>query len=234
MYDRNNNSTKQSKFGGNNNSSSSSSGKNIPSDQSMLNSPTNSPHSRVSINDDNNNTNNNNNNNMDISDNDEVALLMAHPLEEPKRVACAVCQKRFKNQSALNGHMRLHGGYGPAGLSGALSTATTQTPTTTTTTTTTTCSSGSNSSSAAVVSSQSNLFFNSSSSSSSSKSSKCRITDPDSHPITCDNGNTLNTSTSTASTTNTNNNHNTASNTLKAFKLQSNTPMVSIYIYLSF
>ncbi|VDP87504.1 unnamed protein product [Echinostoma caproni] len=46
----------------------------------------------------------------------KVALIMAHPLEAPKRVACAVCQKRFKNQSALNGHMRLHGGYGPAGL----------------------------------------------------------------------------------------------------------------------
>ncbi|TPP62236.1 Zinc finger protein [Fasciola gigantica] len=47
----------------------------------------------------------------------KVALIMAHPLEAPKRVACAVCQKRFKNQSALNGHMRLHGGYGPAGIS---------------------------------------------------------------------------------------------------------------------
>ncbi|KAF7259829.1 hypothetical protein EG68_02067 [Paragonimus skrjabini miyazakii] len=46
----------------------------------------------------------------------KMALMMAHPLEAPKRVACAVCQKRFKNQSALNGHMRLHGGYGPAGL----------------------------------------------------------------------------------------------------------------------
>ncbi|CAL8105974.1 unnamed protein product [Calicophoron daubneyi] len=46
----------------------------------------------------------------------KVALMMAHPLEAPKRVACAVCQKRFKNQSALNGHMRLHGGYGPVGL----------------------------------------------------------------------------------------------------------------------
>ncbi|KAF8564509.1 hypothetical protein P879_08403 [Paragonimus westermani] len=54
----------------------------------------------------------------------KVALMMAHPLEAPKRVACAVCQKRFKNQSALNGHMRLHGGYGPAGLT-AISTTTT-------------------------------------------------------------------------------------------------------------
>ncbi|KAG5441742.1 hypothetical protein CSKR_200035 [Clonorchis sinensis] len=46
----------------------------------------------------------------------KVALMMVHPLEAPKRVACKVCRKRFKNQSALNGHMRLHGGYGPAGL----------------------------------------------------------------------------------------------------------------------
>ncbi|VEL08422.1 unnamed protein product [Protopolystoma xenopodis] len=40
---------------------------------------------------------------------------MTHPLEEPKRVGCDVCGKRFKNQSALNGHMRLHGGYGLVG-----------------------------------------------------------------------------------------------------------------------
>ncbi|VDD81467.1 unnamed protein product [Mesocestoides corti] len=40
------------------------------------------------------------------------AVLMALPLEEPRVVACTVCPRRFKNQSALNGHMRLHGGYG--------------------------------------------------------------------------------------------------------------------------
>ncbi|KAF6777395.1 hypothetical protein AHF37_03714 [Paragonimus kellicotti] len=54
----------------------------------------------------------------------KMALMMAHPLEAPKRVACAVCQKRFKNQSALNGHMRLHGGYGPAGLTAISTTST--------------------------------------------------------------------------------------------------------------
>ncbi|KAL5972194.1 hypothetical protein TSMEX_000062 [Taenia solium] len=39
------------------------------------------------------------------------AVLMALPLEEPRVVACSLCKRRFKNQSALNGHMRLHGGY---------------------------------------------------------------------------------------------------------------------------
>uniref|UniRef100_A0A158RA85 C2H2-type domain-containing protein n=1 Tax=Taenia asiatica TaxID=60517 RepID=A0A158RA85_TAEAS len=39
------------------------------------------------------------------------AILMAPPLEEPRVVACSLCKRRFKNQSALNGHMRLHGGY---------------------------------------------------------------------------------------------------------------------------
>nr|CDS31101.2 zinc finger protein 541 [Hymenolepis microstoma] len=40
------------------------------------------------------------------------AVLMALPLEAPRVVPCAFCHRRFKNQSALNGHMRLHGGYG--------------------------------------------------------------------------------------------------------------------------
>uniref|UniRef100_A0A158QHK5 C2H2-type domain-containing protein n=1 Tax=Rodentolepis nana TaxID=102285 RepID=A0A158QHK5_RODNA len=40
------------------------------------------------------------------------AVLMAMPLEAPRVVPCAFCPRRFKNQSALNGHMRLHGGYG--------------------------------------------------------------------------------------------------------------------------
>lgn len=61
----------------------------------------------------------------------KVALIMAHPLEAPKRVACAVCQKRFKNQSALNGHMRLHGGYGPAGIGVSSVTHTSSTTTST-------------------------------------------------------------------------------------------------------
>ncbi|CAH8529524.1 unnamed protein product [Dicrocoelium dendriticum] len=60
----------------------------------------------------------------DISTAAKVALLMAHPLEAPKRVACATCQKRFKNQSALNGHMRLNAGYGPAGLTAPASSTT--------------------------------------------------------------------------------------------------------------
>ena len=32
--------------------------------------------------------------------------------DEHKSVKCEVCSRGFKNQSALNGHMRLHGGYG--------------------------------------------------------------------------------------------------------------------------
>ena len=28
-----------------------------------------------------------------------------------KPVKCTLCDKRFKNVAALNGHMRLHGGY---------------------------------------------------------------------------------------------------------------------------
>ncbi|ESN91388.1 hypothetical protein HELRODRAFT_165417 [Helobdella robusta] len=34
-----------------------------------------------------------------------------NPLDEPKPVKCSVCGKRFRNMPALNGHMRLHGGY---------------------------------------------------------------------------------------------------------------------------
>jgi len=30
---------------------------------------------------------------------------------EPKPVKCHVCDRGFKNIAALNGHMRLHGGY---------------------------------------------------------------------------------------------------------------------------
>ncbi|VDM02858.1 unnamed protein product [Schistocephalus solidus] len=48
-----------------------------------------------------------------LSQSEVHKLLKSMPLEEPKRVACSVCKRRFKNQSALNGHMRLHGGYGP-------------------------------------------------------------------------------------------------------------------------
>jgi uncharacterized Zn-finger protein len=31
--------------------------------------------------------------------------------EEPKPEICKICGKGFKNIPALNGHMRLHGGY---------------------------------------------------------------------------------------------------------------------------
>ena len=31
--------------------------------------------------------------------------------EAPQPAECTVCHKRFKNLPALNGHMRLHGGY---------------------------------------------------------------------------------------------------------------------------
>lgn len=34
-----------------------------------------------------------------------------NPLDEPKPVKCVVCDRRFKNLPALNGHMRLHGGF---------------------------------------------------------------------------------------------------------------------------
>lgn len=31
--------------------------------------------------------------------------------QDPKPVECSLCQRKFKNIPALNGHMRLHGGY---------------------------------------------------------------------------------------------------------------------------
>jgi hypothetical protein len=31
--------------------------------------------------------------------------------EEPKSETCKICGKGFKNVPALNGHMRLHGGF---------------------------------------------------------------------------------------------------------------------------
>lgn len=33
------------------------------------------------------------------------------PSESGRPVECNVCQRRFKNTPALNGHMRLHGGF---------------------------------------------------------------------------------------------------------------------------
>jgi len=37
--------------------------------------------------------------------------MCLHVCSEPKRVKCSVCDRRFRNLPALNGHMRLHGGY---------------------------------------------------------------------------------------------------------------------------
>ncbi|KAL5105104.1 hypothetical protein TcWFU_001554 [Taenia crassiceps] len=56
------------------------------------------------------------------------AVLMALPLEEPRVVACSLCPRRFKNQSALNGHMRLHGGYGLNHAPGTTASSKTQPP----------------------------------------------------------------------------------------------------------
>ena len=38
-----------------------------------------------------------------------VSVLMLHRAELPH--SCDLCGRRFKNLPALNGHMRLHGGY---------------------------------------------------------------------------------------------------------------------------
>lgn len=35
----------------------------------------------------------------------------AKPAVDPKPVECNLCHRKFKNIPALNGHMRLHGGY---------------------------------------------------------------------------------------------------------------------------
>jgi hypothetical protein len=34
-----------------------------------------------------------------------------HSQQDPKPVECNLCHRKFKNIPALNGHMRLHGGY---------------------------------------------------------------------------------------------------------------------------
>jgi len=39
------------------------------------------------------------------------AIVSAAVCSEPKPVKCHVCDRGFKNIAALNGHMRLHGGY---------------------------------------------------------------------------------------------------------------------------
>jgi hypothetical protein len=38
-------------------------------------------------------------------------LLYRNRFDEEKFVECQICKKPFKNGAALNGHMRLHGGF---------------------------------------------------------------------------------------------------------------------------
>lgn len=38
----------------------------------------------------------------------QITNILKH---EPKPVECNLCHRKFKNIPALNGHMRLHGGY---------------------------------------------------------------------------------------------------------------------------
>lgn len=48
----------------------------------------------------------NNNNNLNTSNNSTQPMQII-----PKPVECNLCHRKFKNIPALNGHMRLHGGY---------------------------------------------------------------------------------------------------------------------------
>lgn len=41
----------------------------------------------------------------------QPATVVVQPKQELKPVECNLCHRRFKNVPALNGHMRLHGGY---------------------------------------------------------------------------------------------------------------------------
>jgi hypothetical protein len=38
-------------------------------------------------------------------------MLSSFRFDEEKSVECHICKKSFKNGAALNGHMRLHGGF---------------------------------------------------------------------------------------------------------------------------
>ncbi len=40
-----------------------------------------------------------------------IFLLYRNRFDEEKFVECQICKKPFKNGAALNGHMRLHGGF---------------------------------------------------------------------------------------------------------------------------
>ncbi|CAG2161919.1 unnamed protein product, partial [Oppiella nova] len=47
-----------------------------------------------------------------VSDNWPYTMFSQnHHKSEPQQVECSLCQRKFKNIPALNGHMRLHGGY---------------------------------------------------------------------------------------------------------------------------
>lgn len=70
------------------------------------------------INNNNNNNSNNNNynnssNNNNNNNNSTLTTLNGHNkvTVEQKPVECNLCHRKFKNVPALNGHMRLHGGY---------------------------------------------------------------------------------------------------------------------------
>lgn len=41
----------------------------------------------------------------------QPAAVAVQPKPEQKPVECNLCHRKFKNVPALNGHMRLHGGY---------------------------------------------------------------------------------------------------------------------------
>lgn len=47
-----------------------------------------------------------------VDDNGPSVINPSGFFDDHKSVKCEVCGRGFKNQSALNGHMRLHGGYG--------------------------------------------------------------------------------------------------------------------------
>ena len=38
-------------------------------------------------------------------------FICEYRFDEEKCVECQICKKPFKNAAALNGHMRLHGGF---------------------------------------------------------------------------------------------------------------------------
>lgn len=41
----------------------------------------------------------------------QIFLFYFNRFDEEKSIECPTCKKTFKNGAALNGHMRLHGGY---------------------------------------------------------------------------------------------------------------------------